>query len=118
MSHMYESGQSDESYYSPGVLACMYIQHTYKYSHMNTERQRHKSSKASMSGSLSHSTLGSPSNGGDHVAVNDTGAAGKTAHPKPAARTFVILDVKPWGMLLSTTNIPRCQLDHTANRPS
>jgi len=66
-----------------------------------------------MSSLISHNTPGSPSNSGDdvkpltndHFEVHDKGtaedvAAGKTAQSKCAARTFVTLDVKPWGMLV------------------
>jgi hypothetical protein len=68
-----------------------------------------------MSNLVSHNKPGSPSNNGDdvkittddHFEARDKGsaedvAAGKTAQPKRAARTFVTLDIKPWGMLVET----------------
>jgi hypothetical protein len=47
----------------------------------------------------------------DHLEANDKGAAegvaaGKTGQLKAAARTFVTLDVKPWGMLAGA-DIPK-----------
>jgi hypothetical protein len=78
------------------------------------------SSEASISNSDSRNMPGSSSDNGDHVKhatndyveVNDKGAAegvaaGKTAQRKPAARTFVILEVKPWGMLVGM-NTSKC----------
>jgi hypothetical protein len=69
-----------------------------------------------MSNSVSYDTPGSRANNGDCVKttndcveVDDKGAAEVVAagKPKAAARTFVTLDVKPWGMLVGT-NIPNC----------
>jgi len=67
-----------------------------------------------MSDSVSYNTPGATENGSDaaKLATNehsegDGAVAGKTAQSKAAARTFVTLDVKPWGMLVGT-NTSNC----------
>lgn len=70
-----------------------------------------------MSDSISYNIPEATRNGSD-AAKNTTndhveGAAGRgviaggNGHQKAVARTFVTLDIKPWGMLVGT-NVPEC----------
>jgi hypothetical protein len=109
--------------YTPGVYQLAAAWYEYMYRSVSTGPpidRTQNSSEASMSNSDSRNIPGSSSDSGDHVKpttndrveVNDKGAAegiaaGKTAQRKPAARTFVTLDVKPWGMLVGI-NTSKC----------
>jgi hypothetical protein len=114
----------DESYYTPGVyIYQLAAGHEYMYRSVSTGSsigRTQNSAEANMSDSDSRNIPGSSSDSGDHVKPTtndhvevkdketaDGVAVGKTAQRKPAARTFVTLDVKPWGMLVGI-NISKC----------